>query len=112
MEVADFGIAVTLIAPGDFRTGFTTARVVAAASRATDSACGSRAARAIAAMGRDVQEGADPTDLGELVVRIVEATRPRAIYTVGAAVQRAAPLLRRLLPTRAWDRITRAHYGG
>jgi len=111
MEAAPFGVDVTLLAPGDFRTGFTTARVVAAAATATDSPYGPRAMRAIAAMGRDEQDGADPRAVGDLVVRIVAANRPRATYTVGAAVQRAAPLLRRLVPTRAWERIIRSHYG-
>jgi len=112
MEVAPFGIEVTLVAPGDFRTGFTSARVVAEGAKASDSAYGARAMRAIAAMGRDEQEGAHPRAVGELVVRLVETKRPRAVYTVGAAVQRVAPLLRRLMPARVFERIIASHYGG
>lgn len=111
MEVAPFGVQVTLVAPGDFRTGFTSARVVAQGAQAAESAYGARATRAIAAMGRDEQEGADPRAVGELIVRLVETKRPRAIYTVGAAVQRAAPLLRRLMPARVFERIIASHYG-
>ncbi|HEY3316279.1 MAG TPA: SDR family oxidoreductase [Bacillota bacterium] len=65
MEVAPFGVKVSLVEPGDIKTGFTSARAWTAKSR--QSVYADRCARAVAAMAKSEQGGPGP----EIVVRVV-----------------------------------------
>jgi NAD(P)-dependent dehydrogenase (short-subunit alcohol dehydrogenase family) len=109
MEAAPFGIHVTLVEPGDFRTGFTAARRLAAASVARGSCPAGEAyaaaeSRALAVMEHDEVHGATPEVVGRLVHRILTMRSPGVRYAVGPASEKAALLLKRILPSRllAW----------
>ena len=109
MEVAPFGIQVVLIEPGDFKSGFTAARVYAAAS-GDGSPYAARCARAVGVMEHDEQHGADPTFLATLLAQAIAAETPRTRYPVGARVQTLAVRLRHVLPTRVLDRVLMRTY--
>ena len=109
LEVRPFGIDVTLLEPGDFRTGFTENRVLVAA--ATNDAYRERCRRAIETMERDERGGADPASLAQLLVRLVEGGSPRPRYLAGMAAQRLAVYVKRLAPARLSERLLAAYYG-
>jgi NAD(P)-dependent dehydrogenase (short-subunit alcohol dehydrogenase family) len=110
METRPFGILVSLLEPGDFRTGFTANRVRTAASR-TNPAYAERCARALGLMERDENQGPGPEALAPVAERILAARAPRLRYTAGAPHQRAAALLKRLLPAALFERVIATVYG-
>jgi len=109
MELAPFGVRVTLLEPGDFKTEFTDNRVLSVAS-AADSAYRERCQRSVAVMERDERNGADPEQLAELLAKIIASRAPRSRYSVGAVGQRLAVAARRVLPSALLDRAIRAIY--
>ncbi len=98
-EVAPFGIHVTLVEPGDFRTGFTAARRMTRQS--ADPAYAASQARALAVMEHDETHGATPEAVALLVCRLITMRSPGVRYAVGPASEKLALLLKRLLPSNA-----------
>ncbi len=109
MELRPFGIHVTLLEPGDFKTGFTESRAFASGS-GEGSAYDERCRRAVAVMEQDEQNGADPRQLAELLAKIIANPSPRNRYSVGALTQRLAVAARHVLPSALLDRALRAVY--
>ncbi len=109
LELAPFGIAVCLVEPGDFRTGFTASRVFADALD-HGSAYAERCRSAVAVMERDERAGADPELFARLVEKLVAARRPAARHPIGKLPQRVVPLLRRVTPDAFLDRIVASIY--
>jgi len=110
MEVSPFGIRVVLVEPGDFRTGFTASRIRTAASLANP-VYAERFARALGIVERDEEHGAEPEGVAVLVGAILDSRSPRLRYTAGPWLQRAAPVLKRLLPASLLERAVMRTYG-
>lgn len=108
LELAGSGIDATSIAPGDFKTGFTAARVFARASRSP--AHEARMARVVSIYERDEQSGADPQRVADLVAKLVAAPRVGVRHSVGRWDQRAAVFAKRLLPAALFERILASTY--
>lgn len=102
MEVARFGIRVVLVEPGDFATGFTDSRRPARAALQNEAYAEAYRA-ALAVIERDERGGASPESIARLVERILRTRSPRVRYTVGAAFQRLAAGLKRILPSRLFE---------
>ncbi len=111
LEVAPFGVRVSLVEPGDFATGFTAARQVAA-DAGPGSAYRDRFVAALATMASDEEGGSDAGAVAAAVLRIVQSDRPRLRYTVGPGYQRVAAQLRRVLPAAVLARSVSGHYAG
>ena len=109
LELRPFGIAVCLIEPGDFKTGFSDARRIVDAHR-SGSPYYETGQRAIAAMDRDERNGADPHEVAELLDSVIAARSPRPRRLAGAALQRSIVPLKRVLSTRALDALLRANF--
>jgi short-subunit dehydrogenase len=109
MELRPFGVHVTLLEPGDFKTGFTASRVFSAGS-GEGSAYRESCQRAVAVMERDEQSGADPQKLAELLGKIIANPSPRNRYAVGALGQTLGVAARHVLPSALLDRAIRAVY--
>lgn len=105
-EVRCFGIHVSCIEPGDFRTGVTAAR--AQAKEGIDAYAGMRD-RAIDIMKKSEQSGPDPSGVAELVARVLAARRPKLRYRVGTDA-RWIPRLRRLMPEFLFEAALRRNY--
>ncbi|MGB5298713.1 MAG: SDR family oxidoreductase [Thiogranum sp.] len=109
MEVKPFGIHVTLIEPGDFKTGLTANRVFAAASQ-NASAYADRQDAAIGALERYKQSGADPGDLAVPLEKIMEKKRVRPHYLVGMFFQKLAVWGKRMLPASVFEKLIMSYY--
>ena len=109
-EVAPFGIAVTLVQPGNFATDFTASRKVAAAA-GEGSAYAAAMVKAVAAMERDERNGAPPADVAAAVQRVLEARRPPRRVSVGKASERAGLIAKRLLPFRLFEAAAKGALG-
>jgi NAD(P)-dependent dehydrogenase (short-subunit alcohol dehydrogenase family) len=110
LEVAPFGIQVSLIEPGAVRTEF-----LASSARYSpaDTGGGPYAGfkTSVAAMTeRAHREGARSVltadQVAQVILKAVTARRARARYKVGAQA-RVAPVARRLLGDRGWDAVMR-----
>jgi NAD(P)-dependent dehydrogenase (short-subunit alcohol dehydrogenase family) len=109
LELADSPIDACTVAPGDFRTGFTSARTVARG--AASGVHADRFARTMAIYERDEEDGPDPGLVGDLVVRVVGARRLRPRYLVGKPSQRWALLTKGFMPASAFEYVTTRIYG-
>lgn len=109
MEVATLGVRVTMIEPGDFATGFTDARVIAASAGA-GSAYTARCRAAVTVMENDERSGANPDLVADLLSKIIRTHSPRVRYPVGMYGQRFGVALGRFLPAGLLERALKALY--
>lgn len=109
MELAVEGVELTIIEPGDFRSGFTGARVRYGGLEGSPYAEAARAA--LGKAEADERGGAHPIEIAKLVYALISAGRIRPRYTVGNAAQRFASLIRRLIPDRLFELLIMANYG-
>lgn len=106
-EVAPFGIAVTLVEPGNAATGFTDNR------RRSDPSSVYAAAndKAVETMERDERAGVPAERVAATVAKVLAARRPPRRVTVGTADERLGTLVKRVLPHRVFERLARGPLG-
>jgi NAD(P)-dependent dehydrogenase (short-subunit alcohol dehydrogenase family) len=109
MEVKPFGIHVSLVEPGDFATGITAKRRMAAASGA-GSAYLPRCSTAVARMIADESGNTDITPVVRKVIGALEARAPRLRYPVALPSQRLLVALRQLLPQPWFESLVMSYY--
>lgn len=110
MEVRPFGIAVSMIEPGDFATSFTANRRLTAGSIPASPYYASMT-RAIAIMARDEQANLDLSPVIEAVQTILECRRPALRYPRANAMQRSFNAVRPLLPQAVAEFLIGDAYG-
>jgi short-subunit dehydrogenase len=108
LELKDTGVDITLIAPGDFKTGFTASRVFAA--NALNSERTSKMRSVVQQYERDEQNGSDPVLVAQLVDKLIAKEALKVLYTVGRADQRLAHKLKHWLPSTWFERVLAAIY--
>lgn len=109
MEARPFGVQVTLVDPGDFKTGITANRVFAAGSQgASPYLCRQKAAMDV--ITRNERKGAEPLELAVLLGKIIDARRVRPRYLAGARSQKLAVWWKRVLPGAFFEKLIMAHY--
>lgn len=108
LELRQFGIKVTVINPGDFFTGFTTARSKNLPAEALTAYPGYAAS--MASIESDERSGLQPEYLARRISRIVRKRRPANRYIIATTVQKASVLLKALLPAKWYDRILASYY--
>ena len=108
LELRQFGINVTVINPGDFSTGFTAQRNKVNNPDALAAYPGY--AKSMQSIEHDENSGLQPDRLARRISRIVRKRHPRNRYIVATLVQKASVLLKRILPSRWFDRILASYY--
>jgi NAD(P)-dependent dehydrogenase (short-subunit alcohol dehydrogenase family) len=109
-EVAPFGIAVTIVEPGNVRTDFTANRVIATASIGDD-VYRSALDTAVGVMERDETNGVAPDAVAAVVHKVLEARRPPRRVSVGKVGERIGILAKRLLPYRVFESAAKSSLG-
>ena len=97
-EVKPYGIRVSLVEPGDTRTGFTDARI-RTETTTSGSVYQERFVRSLNRMERDERNGVSPEKVARVLFRVASQKKPPVRVAVGADY-RLLLLLRRLLPDR------------
>jgi NAD(P)-dependent dehydrogenase (short-subunit alcohol dehydrogenase family) len=108
-EVRPYGVNVTLIEPGNFRTEFTQSRRTVTVG--SDDPYAAARTKAIDVMERDELAGADPAAVARQVASVLASKRPPRRRTVGPRVERLGPMAKRLLPGRAFDAASASSLG-
>ena len=109
-EVKPYGVAVTLVQPGNVRTDFTASRRMAGAS-AADSTYGAAVHKAVGIMERDEANGVPPADVAAAVQKVLDAKRPPRRISVGKAGERMGIVAKRVLPFRLFEAAARGSLG-
>jgi NAD(P)-dependent dehydrogenase (short-subunit alcohol dehydrogenase family) len=107
VETAPHGILVSLVEPGDIRTGFNDATDW---GHAASSVYGERQRRCEDAIRKGLHDAPGPELVARTVHRALTARRPRLRYAVGPASW-LVPFVRRLCPDSVGLRLLRRHFG-
>ena len=108
IEVKDFGIQVTTIAPGDFATNIAAGRYHAPVER--QSSYSEAYGRTLQMINDDVNTAGDPIKVAMKVYTIIHAKKPGVHYRVGDSLQRISVFLKRILPDKIYEKLLLNHY--
>jgi short-subunit dehydrogenase len=109
MEVMQFGIKVTNVAPGDFATNIAAGRYHTPVL--DDSPYGDIYQRNLELMDQHVDEGSDPVEMARIIYKIIKKDDPKIHYKVGSFIQKFSIILKRILPDKYYEKIIMNHYG-
>ncbi|WP_037373804.1 SDR family oxidoreductase [Salinimicrobium xinjiangense] len=108
MELKDFNIKMTNIAPGDFATNIAAGRYHAPVTEG--SPYEKPYGNTLKIMNQHVDEGKDPLLMARAVLKIIREKEPRAHYKVGEPLQKFSIALKRILPDKVYERLLLKHY--
>ena len=107
MELAPFGVHVVTLQPGEYRTGI-------AAARARPTSIGAHYAEAYQRVMQVLDGGLhysrDPDEVAVKVSRLMQRSSPYGVHFAAHGVQRLSVLLKKVLPSRLFERLMMRHY--
>lgn len=109
MEVKQFNIKVTNLAPGDFATNIASGRYHTPVFE--DSAYAKIYKKNLDLMDQHVDAGKDPILIAKRIYKIINDPNPKLHYKVGELMQKFSIILKRLLPDRMYEKLIMRHYG-
>jgi len=108
MEVKEFGIQLTNVAPGDFATNIASGRYHAPLKE--DSAYKTPYGNTLKMMDEHVDSGSNPNEMAFAIHKIIEIKHPNVHYKVGSFLQRFSVVLKRILPDKVYEKMLMKHY--
>ncbi|MFA7444724.1 MAG: SDR family oxidoreductase [Flavobacteriaceae bacterium] len=108
MEVKQFGIEVTNVAPGDFATNIAQGRYHAPLIQGSDYEISY--GKTLDLMNTHVDSGSNPIEMAEAVHKIITTPKPKIHYKVGAFLQKFSIVLKRILPDKVYEKMLMKHY--
>lgn len=108
MEVKEFGISITNVAPGDFATNIAAGRYHTPVFE--DSAYKEKYSENLALMDKHVDSGLDPLIMANAVYKIIQNNNPKIHYKVGGFMEKFSIVLKRVLPDTWYERLLMNHY--
>jgi len=108
MEVKDFGIHITNVAPGDFATNIASGRFHAPLIKG--SAYEIPYGNTLKMMDEHVDSGSNPDEMALAIFKIIETPIPKIHYKVGAFMQKFSIVLKRILPDKVYEKMLMNHY--
>jgi len=108
MEIKQFGIEMTNIAPGDFATNIAAGRFHAPVLE--KSPYKEVYSNTLKMMDDHVAHGEDPIKMAEIVYKIINTAHPRVRYKVGALLQMLSIILKRVLPSKWYEKMLMKHF--
>ncbi|WP_299524016.1 SDR family oxidoreductase [Winogradskyella sp.] len=109
MELKDFNVEMTNVAPGDFATNIAAGRYHAPVLE--DSPYKEKYSHSLAMMDEHVDDGNDPKEMAEAIYKIITTKSPKIHYKVGAFMQKFSIVLKRMLPDKVYEKLLMNHYG-
>jgi len=108
MEVKQFGVQITNVAPGDFATNIAAGRYHAPVIK--DSAYEASYQLNLDLMNAHVDEGKDPEIMAKAIFNVIETKEPKIHYKVGEFMQKFSVVLKRVLPDVWYEKLLMNHY--
>jgi len=108
MEVKNFGITITSVAPGDFATNIAAGRYHAPLLKGSPYEIPYGAT--LEMMNTHVDAGSNPLQMAEAVYGIIKSPNPDVHYKVGAFMQKFSIVLKRVLPDKVYEKMLMNHY--
>lgn len=108
MELKDFNIKMTNVAPGDFATNIAAGRYHAPLLE--DSPYKIPYGNTLELMNAHVDSGSDPNLMAKKVFKIINTTNPKVHYKVGEFMQKFSIVLKRILPDKVYEKLLMNHY--
>ena len=108
MELKDFSINMTNIAPGDFATNIAAGRYHAPLLE--NSPYKKPYGDTLNLMNTHVDGGSDPIMMAQAVLKVINTKNPKGHYKVGAFMQKFSIILKRILPDTVYEKMLMAHY--
>ncbi len=108
MELKDFNIEMTNVAPGDFATNIAAGRYHAPVLN--NSPYKEKYGHSLRTMDEHVDEGGDPNDMAKAIYGIIKTPKPKIQYKVGAFMQKFSIVLKRVLPDKVYEKLLMKHY--
>jgi len=108
MEIKDFNIQMTNVAPGDFATNIASGRYHSPVL--DNSPYKVPYGNTLKLMNEHVDEGNDPIEMARVIYRIMMSDSPKIHYKVGAFMQKFSIVLKRILPDKAYEKLLLNHY--
>jgi len=108
MELKDFNIKMTNVAPGDFATNIAAGRYHAPLLQ--DSPYKKPYGDTLELMNTHVDNGSDPNLMAKEVFKIINTNKPKVHYKVGEFMQKFSIVLKRILPDTLYEKLLMNHY--
>ena len=108
MELKSFGVEDTNIAPGDFATNIASGRYHAPVQE--DSAYKEIYQKSLDLMDSHVDQGGDPVKMAKKIYEVIQSPAPDVHYKVGAFMQKFSIVLKRVLPSKWYEKLLMNHY--
>jgi len=108
MEIKDFNIHMSNVAPGDFATNIAAGRFHAPVK--ADSPYKTSYGNTLELMNSHVDSGKDPLLMAKAIFGIINTEKPKVHYKVGEFMQKFSIVLKRILPDRIYEKLLLNHY--
>tara|TARA_B100000949_G_C14271095_1_gene447329 strand:+ start:163 stop:969 length:807 start_codon:yes stop_codon:yes gene_type:complete len=108
MELKEFNIKMTNIAPGDFATNIAAGRYHAPVKE--NSPYKKNYGNTLKLMDEHVDKGQDPIKMAEKVFAVMQEKNPTIHYKVGEALQKFSIALKHILPDKVYEKMLMKHY--
>ncbi len=108
MELKNFNINMTNVAPGDFATNIAAGRYHAPLLE--DSPYKESYGNTLDLMNEHVDAGSNPNVMAKAVYKIINTQNPKVHYKVGEFMQKFSIVLKRILPDTLYEKLLMNHY--
>ena len=108
MEVKNFGIEVTNVAPGDFATNIASGRFHTPVFE--NSSYKENYQKNLDLMDAHVSSGSDPIQMAKAIYKIINTQKPKIHYKVGDFMQKFSIVLKKILPDKIYEKLLMNHY--
>lgn len=108
MELKDFNIKMTNVAPGDFATNIAAGRYHAPILE--NSPYKAAYKNTLDIMNSHVDSGKDPLVMARAIHKIIQTPHPKGHYKVGEPLQKFSIALKRILPDKVYEKMLLKHY--
>lgn len=108
MELKAFGIQMCALAPGDFETNIAAGRFHTKVDE--KSPYHPQYRDVLKQMDDHVKGGKDPVAVARKVEKIINTENPKVHYVVGSPLQKFSLILKKILPSKTYERMLMNHY--
>lgn len=108
MEILQFGIKMSNVAPGDFATNIASGRYHSPVIKGSpyEQVYG----KTLQLMNEHVDSGEDPMKMAKAVYKIINTANPKIHYKIGSPLQKFSIVLKRILPDKTYENMLLKHY--